>query len=283
MSEENNYLTLTGVAAQPSCEIAVEAQEKKVLTLAETRAITVITDVESQNAAVAGLKKITELLKEAEDCRAKIKAPVLAIGREIETVAKSYSLELDVEKRRLALLVGAFQDAERQREEKAKREAAEKESAAIAATKAEETKRIHMEAKGRTGTLLPDLDRIRNEGIQRVSEIRQEAANATVHLPANSSAQVRKNWKFEVEDINALFNAHPELCIIEPNKAAIRAIIKVRQKIPGLRVWSESAAIIGGAVSARAVIGTGQAEPKPVTPATPKDEDADQSVPPGDY
>ena len=33
-------------------------------------------------------------------------------------------------------------------------------------------------------------------------------------------------------------------CTIEPNNAAIRAVIAHNQAIPGLRVWSETAAIV---------------------------------------
>jgi hypothetical protein len=49
-------------------------------------------------------------------------------------------------------------------------------------------------------------------------------------------------YKFEITDINALFKARPDLCVIEPNGAAIRAQIPHNQNIPGLRIWQEAKA-----------------------------------------
>jgi len=48
----------------------------------------------------------------------------------------------------------------------------------------------------------------------------------------------------EVIDIKALYAARPDLCVIEPNGAAIRAQIPHNQTIPGLRVWSEAKASV---------------------------------------
>jgi len=47
-------------------------------------------------------------------------------------------------------------------------------------------------------------------------------------------------------DITALHAARPELCLIEPNNAAIRAVVKTGAQIPGLRVWQEAGAIVRG-------------------------------------
>ena len=55
---------------------------------------------------------------------------------------------------------------------------------------------------------------------------------------------LRQSWKFEVVDINALFMARPDLCVIEPNNAGIRAQIPHNQSLPGLRIWQEAKASV---------------------------------------
>ena len=55
---------------------------------------------------------------------------------------------------------------------------------------------------------------------------------------------VRSLWKFEVTDINALFKARPDLCVIEPHNANIRAQIPYNQSLPGLRIWQEAKASV---------------------------------------
>ena len=55
---------------------------------------------------------------------------------------------------------------------------------------------------------------------------------------------LRQLWKFEVVDIRALFKARPDLCVIEPNNASIRAQIPYNQSLPGLRIWQEAKASV---------------------------------------
>lgn len=167
---------------------------------------------------------------------------MIAVGKQIDALASNFILELETEQRRLSLLVGSYQDAERRKARLAQEEAERKELARMFELEEQERKRAAMENNQRTGTLLPDLEQIRQKAAEDVVQIRQEAANAAVRAPEGS--MIKKTWKFEVTDIKALFKAFPDLCIIEPNNAAIRAIIKNNQSIPGLKVWSETAALL---------------------------------------
>ena len=67
--------------------------------------------------------------------------------------------------------------------------------------------------------------------------------------PRLDGISTRTSWKFDVTDINALFSARPELCVVTPNNAAIRAVVKASKgaAIPGLRIWQEAGAIVRNA------------------------------------
>lgn len=226
---------------KPSVIISPEAHEAKRVALSIAGACTEVTDINSQAAASQAQSALKNLIKQVEASHAEIKAPVLKIGREIDGVKNTFISELTAEERRLSLLVGAYQEAQMQRKRQAEEDARRKEQERLAQLKREELDRIKQETAGRTGTLLPDMEAMRQRAVDDVSAIRQTAANAAVAAPTGS--MTRKNWKFEVTDLNALFRAAPELCIIAPNNAAIRAVIKNNQKIPGLRVWSETVSI----------------------------------------
>lgn len=226
---------------KPSVIISPEAHEAKRVALSIAGACTEVTDINSQAAASQAQSALKNLIKQVEASHAEIKAPVLKIGREIDGVKNTFISELTAEERRLSLLVGAYQEAQMQRKRQAEEDARRKEQERLAQLKREELDRVKQETVGRTGTLLPDMEAMRQRAVDDVSAIRQTAANAAVAAPTGS--MTRKNWKFEVTDLNALFRAAPELCTIAPNNAAIRTVIKNNQKIPGLRVWSETVSI----------------------------------------
>lgn len=77
-----------------------------------------------------------------------------------------------------------------------------------------------------------------------MSTITYLTAVATIAPTKPEGVAVRQSYKFEVTDIKALFKARPDLCVIEPNNAAIRAQIPHNQNIPGLRIWQEAKASI---------------------------------------
>ncbi len=233
-------LQLYGVD-KPSVLISPEANEAKRVALITAKACTEVKDIASQETASRAQAAVKNLIKQVEASHAEIKAPILKIGREIDGVKNTFLGDLIIEERRLALLVGSYQEAEQRRRRQAEEDARRKEQERLERAKQEERLRISKEIAGHTGTLLTDLQTIRQRVADDVATIRQDAANAAVAAPTGS--MTRKNWKFEVTDLNALFRAAPELCTIAPNNAAIRAVIKNNQKIPGLRVWSETVSI----------------------------------------
>lgn len=240
-TEPTTQLQVVGINA-PAVMISPAAVEAKRVALQLATSVTEVTDLATQTAAAQALATVKALADQVERSRKLVKDPVLKIGKEIDAIASTFTAELTTETRRLSLLVGAFQDAERRKAEAAAAEARKAEQQRIEQQKAEERARAGQEVKGRTGTLSQDLQQIQTRAAADVAQIRQAGINAAVAAP--TGATIRKSWKFEVTDVQALFKSNPTLCTIEPNNAAIRAVIAHNQAIPGLRIWSETAAIV---------------------------------------
>jgi hypothetical protein len=103
------------------------------------------------------------------------------------------------------------------------------------------------------------LDKKEDLGIfmlQNKAEMQDVATNiATEEVYVGQSiapyvAPTRRQWKFEVTDINLLFKHSPELIILETNDAAIRDLMKSKKEkgelkegseinIPGIRFYQE--------------------------------------------
>jgi hypothetical protein len=239
-------LAVIGPVSAPVVTLSPEAMEARRAALALATEIGLVESAADLEAAAKALASVKGLAKAVEDSRKDAKAPVLEAGRAIDVAAKEFLAPLDTEGRRLSLLVGAYQDAERRKAERARREAEEAERAALAEMDARERERVRQESAGRTGTLLEDVEAIRDEAAKKIADARAEAAIVAANSKADGVA-TRTTWRFEVTDIEALYRAHPELVVLEPNGNAIRAIIKHKRDIPGLRVWAESAAVVRAA------------------------------------
>lgn len=237
----STQLSVVGIGS-PSVVISPAANEAKRVALQLAAAVTEVTDLASQTAAAQALATAKSLADQVEQSRKIVKDPVLKIGKEIDATAAAFTAELTTEARRLSLLVGAFQDGERRKAQAAAEAARKAEQQRIDQQRAEERARAGQEVKGRTGTLSADLQQIQVRAAADVAKIRQAGINAAVAAP--TGIKTRGGWKFEVTDVQALFRGNPTLCTIEPNNAAIRAVIAHNQNIPGLRVWSETAAIV---------------------------------------
>jgi hypothetical protein len=210
---------LLTVSELQSVEIALlpDAEASKQQLLAESQGVVSIDDAFDAECAADVLAKLSTAIKQMEDARKTVKAPVLDLGRRIDGLAKGWLDGIEDEKKRISRVLGDYQLAERRKREQAEREAQE------AARKAfEEAQKAEQPA----------------EAMQAVIEqVNQQVADSS-HKIAGTS--VRENWKFEVVDINALFKAMPHLCKIEPNNSLIRSTIAYNKSIPGVKVWSEA-------------------------------------------
>ena len=233
----NTALTVTGLQAA-EIAIAPEARELRDKLLVEIREVTAVSDAFDADVAADVLKRATQLTRGIEADRTTVKAPVLALGKQIDALAKEITAELNDEIGRVSRVLGSYQLAEKQKAEAADRLARD------------EARRIQAEAeqKAREVAKAADSD---TEALAAASQIMDTAAAKIVETrkaivstvaPKAADTAVRVDVCFEVDDIVALYAARPELVNLEPNGAAIRAICKANPKLqlPGLRHWTEA-------------------------------------------
>jgi hypothetical protein len=233
-------IEVTGAVNCPTVTLVPAAYEARRVALQSARDIRDVTDANSLEAASSALKMVKGLITGIENSRKLVKQPILDTGRDIDNIAKDYCQYLKVEADRLALIAGAYQEAERKKTERIRQEAMEKERQALAEMEAREAERIRQ--GGEREAMGEDLDAIRGDTADKIAATKTELAKAVGPKPEGLSA--RNNVKFEVTDIDALFKGRPDLCIISANRPAIQAIIKHNPGIPGVRVWSEPKAIV---------------------------------------
>lgn len=212
-----------------------EAERRRDALLAEAVSITQIQGSFDAQIATDALKGIKELLKSVESARKEIKQPVLDIGREIDNVAKCFGNELTGESNRLSRLIGAYQSAER---EKAARERRRLEDEERRLRQEAARKQFEAESEAKSQEAV-------EEAATAVAQVRSQRAELKSAEP--QGAQLRTYWKYEVEDIEALYNARPELCNIEPDGTAIREFLKRtkgKHKLPGIRAWEEVKTVV---------------------------------------
>lgn len=204
---------------------AIETRDR---LLKEAASISSVSDSFEADIAADTLKSITLSTRQIEQARKAVKAPVLELGKKIDACAKEFSERLKEEESRIGRLLGNYEAIERKKKQEAERKAREEEA----------RKRAEAEARIRAGE---DAQKVEEEVTKEIIETKVEVSTAS-YRPEGTS--VRETWQFEVTDINALFAAHPDLVVLSPNNTAIRAIIKHKQDIPGIRCWKEAKSYI---------------------------------------
>lgn len=239
MSEKLEII-VSGALPRPEIELtpaAYNAREVALLASGNVKAIGNVTDLDNAAKALTTIKWLTKTFEEAFK---EAKAPVLEVGRRIDGIKKDYLASLDAEAKRLSVMVGSYQEAERRKAERIRQEEAARQAAALAEMQEEQA------AAMESGDVeAADAARAKAADVIAESQLAVTAAEG----PKADGIVTRSAWKFEVEDIYYLFKAKPDLCLIEPNNAAIRALLKATKgaPIPGLRIWQEAGAIVRGA------------------------------------
>lgn len=179
------------------------------------------------NAAATDFAKMIRIeIKEVDDSRVAIKAPVLAASRQIDGKGKELTdpllaASIEIERRVTAFL--------KEKDRKARQAAAE------AAARAEAEAQRLMDEAAATGS-----QEAETAAVEAIAE--QQAAEAVVEAPTPELSRVRTqlgvtaglrdSWEFEVVDLNAV-PAH----FLMLNEAAVKLAIKQGVRtIPGLKI-----------------------------------------------
>ncbi len=218
-------------------EIVAEAYSLRDAALRKASTVHTVEDAFEANVASKAMADLNELVKGIEASRKAAKEPALTIGRQIDGIAKDFIADCNAELARIKRALGEYQRIEAEKKREAEREARRKEQAILDAAAEEERKRMAMENKGRTGTMLEDTRAIVDKADKEIATVRSEASQKH---NAVAGVRVRTTTKFEVKDVSALLAARPDL--FSPDDQKIRAALKLTKSIPGLEVWEESIA-----------------------------------------
>jgi len=230
-------LTITGLQ-HAQVELAPDSFERRSIALNAAARVPAVADAMDAEDAADALRLLSALVKDVEAARKVVKEPVLDLGKKIDSTAKEFVADVVAEKVRIETALGTFQAAEQRRAD-AERRAAQDEADRLA----REAAKAQREADRATNH--GEADRTQQVAAQaEAAAIEARVAAAEIAPVKPTGVAVRQPWKFEVTDIKALFAARPDLCVIEPNNAGIRAQIPHNQNIPGLRIWQEAKASV---------------------------------------
>jgi flagellar biosynthesis GTPase FlhF len=266
----NSLITVPGLAqATVTIDASAYKRRAEIIEAAEF-CPKAVNDADTQGEVTNVLRDIARLLKETEDGRKLVKAPVLDLGKRIDAAAAEFVQTLEAQKARLNGMLVAYETEQRRiameaevkrqaeiaRQQKEAREAQEKidreaREAEQARLKAERDAREATNAEARAKA---------QEEARKATEAQQQAAAAKAQqeeaaklqqaeifrAPAPAvtraaGASVQTPWTYEVVDIKALYAACPDLVELSVKRSEVLALIRSgTREIPGLRIYQET-------------------------------------------
>ena len=248
-------LILTGLK---SVNIATTAEAKSIRDdlLARSRRGTRVDSAAGAERATALLKELKAFSRGIDATRREVKAPVSEIVTKIDGLAKELTAEVEAEAARISALLGAWQ-GEQDRMAEEKRRAAAAEADRIRQDELAEQDRLALETQRKMNRAqTPEAqEKIQDAAAASAIKLRSEAAAEAAQVRAAATtgyskpkgAAIRREVQFEVEDVNALYAAMPALVILQPNREAIKAVLKTLpegSRLTGVRHWWESKAVV---------------------------------------
>lgn len=224
-------------------EKSIEARDNLVALAGEVKSVTTVAE---QGTAVAICRSIRQHLKDVEEVRVEVKAPLLAAERKIDELAKNHVAPLKLDLTRIERIVNVFQDAEDERVAAAEaKRLADFEAAERERQKAEQAAQDAIRATQATADGPDDEEAYMTAQDAKAMAVRAtEKVQATMDVPearsVRAAGQSRKQvMRYKVTDIHALYKARPDLCKIEEKPSAILSVCTPEIKIPGLECWYE--------------------------------------------
>ena len=248
-----------------------EARDNRDRLIGLASTVALVRDQTQAAVAANVLKEIKGMTRLIEAARTTVKAPVLEQGKKIDALAKELTFKLEAEATRIGMVLGTYQaEQERIAEQMRIRAWEEKQCILLAAQQAEE--KAAAEARAVTAALALKESRARSEAKAaeyaaqaeanalmadaeaeaRLKRVEQELLANHAQLlaklaPKTEGIATRKEMKFEITDIVALYEAAPYLVTLTPNNAALKSALKGLQKgqsLPGVKHWEEAAVTV---------------------------------------
>jgi len=266
----SNLITVPGLA-QATVTIDASAYTRRAEIIEATNFCpAAVTDADTQAEVTNVLRDIARLLKETEDGRKLVKAPVLDLGKRIDAAAAEFVQTLEPHKTRLNGMLVAYEteqrriaaEAERKRQEEIRKQEAEAREAQERidreACEAEQA-RLAAERKAREATSAEARAKAQEEA-RKASEAQQQAAaqkaqqeeaarlqqaellrTPTAVVTRAAGASVQTPWTFEVLNIRELLAAYPHIVELSVKRSEVLALIRGgTREIPGLRIYQET-------------------------------------------
>lgn len=188
-----NTLTITGLD-KPLVQLSPDALRVKTLAIEACQDVQAVENSLDVEVASTVLRDVAKLVKDCEQTRVKIKAPVLDLARQIDDVAKTYSSDLEKQSTRIKGLVGAYharqeeiqRAAERKRQEelaRIERERIDAERKAAAEAARIERERLAAEAEARRAA----MEAARKAASIEEAEAAAQAADAAAKKAADDA------------------------------------------------------------------------------------------------
>lgn len=252
-----------------SINTTTEARAQRDALLQLTKKIASVSTADEANQAVITMRDAKALLSLIEANRVAAKAPVLEIGKQIDGLAKELTLQLEAETSRLSRVLGVYTEAQNRKAEEArqaawreeqriKEEAAAREREAFEKAQAEQAELLRKQEVARTDEKRAQYAReaeakaLRDHQAADRRQLEQEQAivatrtAAVLVAPKVQGVATRKEVRFDVQDVVALYEAAPYLVTLVPNVAAIKSALKGlqgEQTLPGVRHWIDAVAV----------------------------------------
>jgi hypothetical protein len=261
-------------------EVAPDIIAQKATLIEHSALIVSVNDQSSSDAAGDQIKKLAAMRNMVEKSRNTVKAPVLAVGKRIDELAKEFQASITEEENRLKRLQGDYatavlaernrilreQEAQRQAEEKARREAEAAEAARVEAARLEaarvEAARVAAEQAAWEATSSEEEEEAQRKAdeAKRMADEAAAAEKERLRIAAEEQAKaysiastptfipeavkgVKMVADYEVENLDQLYRHNAGLVTLtERRKEILDAIARqtigeTLPTIPGLRVF----------------------------------------------
>lgn len=234
----HNAITLANFDALAPLGVNEEFLEAKLNALQQSKSVESIANSMQQGFALLSLAAIDGLIKQVEASRVDVKSGPLELCKRIDGIAKSATSDLSVEKERLKTILATYQ-RKLDEEERARKKAEQERLAAIELERLAALRKAEEAAKA----LAPQeaakvVAKAEAESTKAAQQAQQQvlAAAPVVRKPENTT--IRRPWRYEILDLNALHKAHPELVDLTPRARDILNRINAgAREIPGLRIY----------------------------------------------
>ena len=204
--------------------------------------------------AVEALKALKVIEKAVESSRKTAKKPVLDLGNEIDTTAKIFLAPVQMETERLTTLATAWETEQRRiaaeaeskrQEEEAKAKRAELERLRAIEWERQQAEKAAAAAKSEEERQAAEERRKQAEAsaaaVTEQAAVREASAPVVVAAPKTAGTVVRESWTFEVTDLKAFAQAHPDLVEITVKRAVV--LEKIREgcrQLAHARIFTET-------------------------------------------